>query len=93
MQLVLHQGELKVRPGVAGSVWFSAAGSLVNSPRIFPIVVVRPELHRDTDLLLVVDARHPASLDLRLAERRQQESGENRDDRDDHQQFNQREAA
>ena len=60
--------------------------------QLAPLVVVRIHQRRDPDLFEVVQILHAPRLLLRLAQRRQQKASENRDDRDDHQQLNQRES-
>ena len=84
---------MEVYPGVARSVWLSSALGLFHSPRECPLVAVSPKPHRETDLLKVIHTGNPLRLTFGPTEDWQQQSGENRDDRDDHQQFNEREGA
>ena len=76
---------------VVGAVWLSSPSGLLDFPREFPVVIVRPKPHAQSDLLEIIRAGDPLRFSFRMAKSRQQHSRENRDDRDDHQQFNQRE--
>ena len=61
-------------------------------PWIFILVIVGPHAHCEAHLLEIVDAGDPFSLGFALGEGGEQHACENRDDRDYHQQFNQRKA-
>jgi len=82
---VLHAVDpvLLVDPGLLDSV-------IVHEP---VVVVVGIKLPAQGELLHVADADRGLAFLLGFAQRGQEQTGEDRDDRDDHQQFDQREAA
>jgi len=58
----------------------------------FAFVIVRIHQPRERQLLLIVDAGYPSSMVFCFGKNRQQERRENRDDGNDDQEFDQREA-
>ena len=60
--------------------------------RDFVAVIVGVQNPRQAQLVQIVEALNALGFGLRFCERRQQQRGQDRDDRDDHQQFDERKA-
>src|ERR1039458_6606773 len=83
-------------PGIAAHVRCGRPLSTVGSPTIMDgelvAGVIGIELEGDTDSMLVIGALCPLGLDPGARKRREQQRGQNSDDRDHHQQLDQRKA-
>lgn len=87
-QLIRSDGELQVHPGIIAAVGHSTAFGLVNLPRKFTVMILRPYPHAQRDLLQVARAIDPLGFGFGSGQRRKQHAGENRNDGDDDEQFN-----
>ncbi len=90
--LVGEDGELQVHFRVSTAVRFSTALDLVDLPRKFSILAIRPKAHRKAHLLEIVRTGDPLGFGFGAAQGRQEHSGQNCNDRNDDEQLNQREA-
>jgi hypothetical protein len=74
-----------------------AQGPTVGIPsgahRITVAVIVRIQLEGHTDLVLIIDATGRERLGFRPSKSRQKHAGQNRDDGNDHQQFDESETS